>query len=563
MKASTMNTATQEPPTPHPDSLWVRIDWEAGSQVFNFPAGGARAIAVGSSRTCDVRVSRRGLSPVSFCFERENDRIFVIPIADDDLRIGGIGISQPEPLAPATTIEIGGATFHVSVLTDVAEETEPTSELPTRETVSSHMKRVPADVDPTCIATAAIKIGPADAPPLAWSSRAIVEDFSGLPTDVMPVVKFWDEQAGESASDAPRSAPATDAEIVSTNSGLSMKTTEFGTTALFLNGQTRSDQPQKLAAPPATGAMLIGNPLVSTQDTTSFDLPALAAPCAPSASALARKDIPASTALLPFASGTEPGRNTSASRPRAARTRLRQLAAAAAAPVARLGLLARRRPLRVAVMSLAAAIALVSLLVGVRKVLAHKRAGRSESTTRVSGSTTASLASRPAVTESSAERVEERNLALKSPPLASRTPTISPETSIPRAAPPPSAATLRTPALPFSAPDSSAMQHTTAAQPAAGNSPSAPQAIPIARATPAPERAAKRAMLPADTAALTALKYVVDGRDADALQAYAALAARSPDNAAYRALVRLLQRHGQDGCTKPAALPASCPDIKR
>jgi hypothetical protein len=69
--------------------------------------------------------------------------------------------------------------------------------------------------------------------------------------------------------------------------------------------------------------------------------------------------------------------------------------------------------------------------------------------------------------------------------------------------------------------------------------------------------------VPADSNALAALKDVIDGRDADALQAYSALAARSPNNPAYRALVRLLQRRAREGCDKPAAMPASCPDIKR
>ena len=62
---------------------------------------------------------------------------------------------------------------------------------------------------------------------------------------------------------------------------------------------------------------------------------------------------------------------------------------------------------------------------------------------------------------------------------------------------------------------------------------------------------------------LAALRYVVDGRDAEALRAYAALAARFPGNEAYRALVRLLQRRGQEACAKPPVTAASCPDIKR
>jgi hypothetical protein len=424
-----MNAATEAPPTHHPDSLWLRIDWETASRVFEFPAGSARAIAVGSSKTCEVRARRSGLSPVCFCFERENDRILIVPMSEGDLRIGGFRISRPEPLAGATTIEIGATIVNATILTDRAEQTAPTSELPTRETVSSHMIRLPADGDPTCIATAAIKIGPSDAPLLAAPARALEEDFTAPPTEIMSVFRFWDEP---------------------------------------VEG-------------PAPSAVLIGDPRVSTQDTTSFDLPVLANPIH----------------LATETNGTEP----------------HQFAGEAGASMARLGLLARRWPIQVAASVLAAAIALVSLLLGARKVMAPERMRLPETTAVVS-----------------------------------------------RAAPPRSTASRLASELLDPASGPSPVSNT---KPAPGNVQPEQIITATARTTPPPARATQRTTSPGDAESLTALKYVVDGRDADAFRAYAALAARSPNNTAYRAVVRLLQRRGEEGCARPPVMPVFCPDIRR
>src|SRR5262249_14599949 len=120
-----MSTATRACIGTHLDSMWLRVEWETGSQVFEFPAGGARAIAVGSARSCDVRVRRRGLPPVCFCFEREANRILIVPMSDGGVEVAGTRITRPTSFDRNTTIEFGGTSVSAIVLTNAAEETEP------------------------------------------------------------------------------------------------------------------------------------------------------------------------------------------------------------------------------------------------------------------------------------------------------------------------------------------------------------------------------------------------------------------------------------------------------
>jgi hypothetical protein len=378
---------------------------------------------------------------VCFCFERERDCILIVPMSDGDLRVAGALVGRPTPLEGSAAIEFGGASVTATVLSYTAEESEPTSELPTRETVSSHMKRLPGDMDPTWVATAAVKIEAYAAPPLATAPPRGIEDVAALPTEVMPVFEFWDEE-------------------------------------------TRNSH----ALP-----VLLGDPAVSTQDTTSFDLAAL------------------NVSVPPLDLG-EPARRQlehAILRPP------RQLRRPVLGLVARLGFIAARRPYRVAGIALAAAFTLVFVMLGLRRLASAKRTA--------APTTVASVVA-----------------ATASAPQQSPGPTRGPEAAAPE---------RRT--LPQSG------------SPESANSPSTPQVVPAAAAASPRAHVVAQGALPADSDALSALKYVVDGRDADALRVYSALSARSPNNAAYRALVRLLQRREQEACDKLAAMPAPCPDIKR
>lgn len=548
-----MTTAPPALPIAHPGSLWLRVGWDTASQVFEFPSGNARAIAVGSSRTCDIRLRHRGLPPVCFCFEREDDRVLVVPMSDGDLRVGGIRVSRPEPLTGDVAIEFGGATVNATVLTDAAEDAHPTSELPTRETVSSHMRRVPADADPTSVATAAIKFEPATAPQQETTQGTVAEDITALPTEVMPVFRFWDEPARDASTDTPVPAAAVVATPARTRA--SLETAEFGTAALF-----RDDATEKAGNTAPSSAVIIGDPRISTQDTTSFDLAALRAPGAPAdESDSDRKERATSVAPSHAHRNHTPQLTDDGVVKRANHKAAHRLAITALESVTRLGLLAGKRPLHVAVAGLATAVTVVLLLLGARKVTAPKRTLASAAATDLA----TAQASAPRIVAPSPPLSEGQRTA-DSPALpGSRTaPGNSASASNPQIAGPASAAPLQ-PAPASSSGPSSASPTTPAVQPTGNGSQETAQVAPVsARTTTLPPHPRPRAV-PADPDALAALKYIVDGRDADALRAYSALAARSPGNTAYRALVRLLERRGREGCTKPAAMPVSCPDIRR
>ncbi len=556
-----MTPATPPLAPARPDSLWLRVGWEAASQVFEFPSGHARAIAVGSSRTCDVRLRRRGLPPVCFCFERENDRILVVPMSDGDLRVGGIRVSRPQSLAGDVLIEFGGATVNAMVLTDAAEDAEPTSELPTRETLSSHMRQVSADADPTSVATAAVKFEPAIALPLETAPRTVAEDVTALPTEVMPVFRFWDEPARDAPTHTP--IPAAAARPTPSRTGASLKTAKLGTAASF-----RDDATEKAGNPGPCSAVIIGDPRISTQDTTSFDLAALRAPGASTKESDSdRKERAKSVAPARSHRNHTPQLTNDGVVNHASRKPARQFAISAIESATRLGFLARRRPLHVAAAGLAAAVTVVLLLLGARQVTASKTTLPMAATRVAAPQASDPPAAPPIVIPSPAASQAQRSP--DSPALLSSAvaPNSSANATLPQVASPPSATPSPRPASDLRDPtfgSSSAAPTHTAAQRARDTSQEATQVASVsARTITQPPHPGPHSALPADPDALGALKYIVDGHDADALRAYSALAARSPGNTAYRALVRLLERREQEGCTRPATMPVSCPDIRR
>jgi hypothetical protein len=68
---------------------------------------------------------------------------------------------------------------------------------------------------------------------------------------------------------------------------------------------------------------------------------------------------------------------------------------------------------------------------------------------------------------------------------------------------------------------------------------------------------------PLDPELAEATAHLAAGRDARAISAYARLAARSPENRAYSALSELLERFAAPVCSGTTAAGISCPEVKR
>jgi hypothetical protein len=99
---------------------------------------------------------------------------------------------------------------------------------------------------------------------------------------------------------------------------------------------------------------------------------------------------------------------------------------------------------------------------------------------------------------------------------------------------------------------------TTTTEAPAIDTPSA--SIAIAPTPPSPASAEQRGGAPDVALAATAASHLAAGRYVEARATYAALGSAHPENPAYRAMIRLLDRRTSSACSGVGAVSA-CPEI--
>jgi hypothetical protein len=292
-------------------------------------------------------------------------------------------------------------------------------------------------------------------------------DLESFPTEIMPQFHFWDQAPSDPIPPLP----------------------------------------QRIVWP----ATAVGDLSVSTEDTTVFELESLEAPkSSPVSTGPPERD--ARERFLELDEAHRVGAPGSPSKRRAG-------SAGVTAWLARLGVSARERPLRVAMIGLGGALIAILVLVSIQTAAVSRR-----------------LPASAAVIEATVT------------PMPSAVPaTRAPEVLLTASKPVPTAAAARV----------------TADRPAPIAALRQVSSPVIRAATFAHSRSGLLPATRTDSDAVTALKYLVDGRDADALRAYSALATQSLENDAYQALVRLLRRRASQSCSGTPALSASCPEVKR
>jgi hypothetical protein len=97
-------------------SLWLELEFEHTTRVFELAPEDDRAIVVGSLLRADVRVDRLGVKPVHFQFERVGNDLLLKPVYGSDVRISGTLVSEPHALLGSSLLEFAGARMRVRVL---------------------------------------------------------------------------------------------------------------------------------------------------------------------------------------------------------------------------------------------------------------------------------------------------------------------------------------------------------------------------------------------------------------------------------------------------------------
>jgi hypothetical protein len=538
-----MNTSTHTPAsTPSPRSLWLHVSWEAGPRVFEFPPGESRAVVVGSYLQSDVRVVRQGFPPIAFCFERQGDFILVAPMASGDLRLNASRVVESWPLVGGAVLEFAGARIDVTVLN------QPPSEelLGGGETRLDYLTRLPDEKDPTELATAAVTFTQdAEATHATVQMAPFDMDSEAMATEVMPRFHFWDEAPlspdpeidGESQDGASLDA-------VTASTTLRLRSFSHLLAATSSAPQVGVVETERVKLVPLTPEIAdlrgqtsaLPRPFLASPETTTFlteefdrgaatrQIPSPRRPQRGARSAMPVGDSSVSTEdttafelgslEVPKSSVAAIVRRREDEPPQAGTSTppsKRLVGSTVTTWLARLGVTATEQPLRVAAIGLGGALIMVLLLIGLHRVTGSKRA------TPTSAPTVAAVASTPSAVQTT------RAPEVRAP---ASEPTISPA-PLPVAAP-------RQVSVPV-------IGAAASAQPRSGLPPAAR----------------------ADSEAVAALKCLVDGRDADALRAYSALAARSPENPAYQVLVRLLRRRADQSCSGSPPPSVSCPEVKR
>jgi hypothetical protein len=159
--------------------IWLELELDEKSRLFELRAREERAVVVGSHPSCDVRVARAGVASTHFHFEREGDAVVVVPGYRAALIVDNAPAAGPVTLTKSARVEFCGAVLEVTVhdvpplhmLLDARHGTDRAPQGP------DYFARLPDDTDPTVQALVAV------APAQAVADRA-----SGLPEEELDLM---------------------------------------------------------------------------------------------------------------------------------------------------------------------------------------------------------------------------------------------------------------------------------------------------------------------------------------------------------------------------------------
>jgi hypothetical protein len=134
-------------------SLWLELHHDGRTQVFCFAPDEERAIVLGSLPRADIRVARPGISPVHFHFEREGDRIILVPTYNAEVRVNSMLVQGPVPIPKHALFEFSGIRIEAFVCSTPPERVDyPSLDILDRESGISYLAALPTDTQTTKLA---------------------------------------------------------------------------------------------------------------------------------------------------------------------------------------------------------------------------------------------------------------------------------------------------------------------------------------------------------------------------------------------------------------------------
>ena len=99
------------------ESLWLELSLEGVSHTFELNADETRAIAVGSQMRSDLRIDHPDVAPVHFHIEREADAVWIVPAyGAGDVRVNAAHISGPKLIDGHAVIEFSNVRLDARVI---------------------------------------------------------------------------------------------------------------------------------------------------------------------------------------------------------------------------------------------------------------------------------------------------------------------------------------------------------------------------------------------------------------------------------------------------------------
>lgn len=485
-------------------SLWLEVHHDGRTQVFCFAPDEERAIALGSLPRADIRVARPGISPVHFHFEREGDRIILVPAYNAEVRVNSILVQRPVPLPEHALLQFSGIRIEAFVRSTSPERVDyPSLDIPDRESGISYLAALPTDTQTTKLAL--------DPFPRVANLQAAIEtretplelraDFSRTQRIERLAPELQTTQVMERLQIVTAAIPAPPQHTVRMER-VAPETFRAAAVEPTPVIETHRLRPAPIVAVAAAEPELSPPPpempsspaALGWQETTAFDLDGLKADLAPTP--VPQPKGPPQVVAPQVAVHVPAPVAREASSPPLTRSVRPSPSSKFSRVMSRVGERAKAQPVAVGVVALGAAVALALLMLGVAHVLRGALRAAATPHAQVGAST------------------KSRNAATIAATTPSETPRIA-------GAPLTSAAIASTPPSP-----------------------------PSTEGGVAPENAI----------ATTAASHLRAGRYAEARAAYAALGSAHPENPAYQAMSRLLDRRTSGACGGAAATP-SCPEI--
>jgi hypothetical protein len=133
--------------------LWLEVRHGGRAHTFCCAPAEERAIVLGSLPHADIRVAGLAIAPVHFHFERDGDRLVVVPGYNAELRVNAMLARGPVALPGHAVLEFSGIRIEAFVHSRRPESADaPSLDIPERESGIAYLSALPTETQTTKLA---------------------------------------------------------------------------------------------------------------------------------------------------------------------------------------------------------------------------------------------------------------------------------------------------------------------------------------------------------------------------------------------------------------------------